>query len=200
MINNLKRTSLFLLLTLVACSEKNSRSETAKTTETIETDVLNFKEYKVSKGQIGEIKIGKRISELTTALSTFTSKEIDAYDFGFDGGGKAIVYSYKNEAVFALVPAYETDYIIALIALHKNLVFKSGIQVGMSVDQVLKHYPNAEFELNLMSDWEEIADAKNAFILVFKTDEEHRIGTYTKIGEPSKPFNLKPKMAWVTLL
>jgi hypothetical protein len=195
-----KLTSLLFLLTLFGCSERNQLSERAEAIGTTETDTLNFEEFTISKGQIGEIKIGMKLSELATALSTFNSKEIDAYDFGFDGGGKAIVYSYKNEAVFALVPAYQTDSIISIIGLHKNLVFKSGIQVGMSVDQVLRHYPNAEVELNLMTDWEEIADAKNAYILVFKTDEKSRIGKYPEIGEPSKPFNLKPKMEWVTIL
>lgn len=198
----LKITSIFIVLTLLACTgkTKNKISEQDKIIDSKLNAELNFNDYKVSKGQIGEIKLGLKISSLMNTLSNFTSKQLEAHDFGFDGGGNAFLYSYKNEPVFALVPAYETDSIIAIIGLHKNLLFKSGVQVGMSVKEILKFYPNCEVDLNLMTDWEEIYDDKNDFILVFKTDEENRIGKYIEIDESSKPVNLKPKMTWITII
>lgn len=193
---------IFIVLSLLACSGKikDEISETDKIIDVKSMKELNFSDYKVYKGQIGGIKIGMKISSLKDTLSKFSKQQVGAYDFGFDGGGDAFLYSYNNEPVFALVPAHETDSIIAIIGLHKNLIFKSGFQIGMTVKEILKFQPNCTINLNLMSDWEEIHDDKNDFILVFLTDETNRIGKYKAINESSKPINLNPKLTWITIL
>jgi hypothetical protein len=194
----LKITSIFLVLTIIACSGKtqNKISNGNQSTDS----KLNYKNFIVTKGKIGEIKLGMKISSIQNTLSKFSMKELEAYDFGFDGGGKAMMYVYNEEPIFALVPAYETDSIIAIIGLHKNLIFDSEVHVGMTVKEILKYYPNSKVELNLMTGWEEIYDEKNDFVLVFKTDENNQIGKYEVIDESSKPINLKPTLTWITII
>lgn len=57
----------------------------------------------MSKGQLGEIKIGMNIREAEKLIANLTKSETEAYDSGFDGVGNASVYSLGNEPILALI-------------------------------------------------------------------------------------------------
>ena len=196
----LKFTSILLFLIMASCSTKSKNLHENKTTNSKLNSELNFENFIVTKGKLGDIKVGMKISTIQNLLSKFEVKELEAYEFGFDGGGIAKMYVYKEEPIFALIPAYETDSIIAIIGLHETLIFESKVKVGLTVKEVLNYYPNCTIEQNLMMGWEEIYDSKNDFILVFKTVENNQIGKYKDFDTPSKPINLKPKLNWITIL
>jgi hypothetical protein len=193
-------SSILLFLIMASCALKSKNSSDKKPTPFKFSTELNFEDFIVTKGKLGDIKVGMKISTIQNLLSKFEERELEAYDFGFDGGGIAKMYFYQKEPIFALVPAYETDLIIAIVGLHENLIFKSKVRIGMTVKKVLNHYPNGIIEKNLMMGWEEIYDLENDFILVFKTDENNQIGKYKDFDTPSKPINLKPKLTWITIL
>ena len=173
-----KIASLTFIILLFACSEKSKIPQEVES-ETKQKKSFRFEDFSVSKGRLGNIQLGMKISSLKNQLSFFDSKKVDAIYFGFDGGGKANIYLFDKEPLFALVTALETDSIIAIIGLHKKLFFNSGIHVGMSVKETVSLYPKCIVEQNLMMNWEEIYDEKNNFIFVFKTDVTNRIGNYT---------------------
>lgn len=201
-----KMTIVLLLFSVVACTTNSKQqlsdedqNDVFEVADTITQDELDFAAYTMEKGRLGEIKVGTKIASLQGTLNQFEVQQIEAYDFGFDGGGEAFLYSYQNEPVFALIPAYETDSIIAIIGLHQKLQTSSGIHVNMSVKEIMKVYPHCKVDLNFMTDWEEIYDRQNDFLFVFVTDEKNRIGKYTEIGKLSKPLNLHPTLSWITL-
>ena len=164
------------------------------------TNEFSLNDFLVKKGSVGKIKIGDRISDHSESLKKLQIKSIEAIDFGFDGGGEAYLYSYNNEAVFGIVPAYHTDSIIGLIVLHPKLKTNSNISVGMTVKELMKLQPEAKVQLNLMNDWEEINDNGTSCFYVFKTDESNRIGDYSTIDEEVQPtLHLSTKITWIQI-
>lgn len=160
---------------------------------------FSFLDYPISKGRVGNIKVGTAINSYEKQLKSLKKRETDAYQFGYDGGGVAQVYFYKDEAVFALIPKIETDSIIAVIIMNENFQTVSRVRVGMKVQEVTSLYPNTKVQLNELMGWEEVYDHNNDFILVFKTSDENRIGVYAKYREGSTPINLTPKLEWITI-
>lgn len=160
---------------------------------------VNFNEYVVSKGKLGSIELSMTISECNKALTPFTRVVRDAYDFGFDGGGISYVYSYEDQPVFALIPAYETDSIIAIAVLSDRIPFENKSYVGISVKELLEQNPKQQVYINLMMNWEELLLEKEQLVYIFNTSETNRIGKYAEIGEPGEAIFLSPKTDWVLL-
>jgi len=180
----------------------NSCNYTSKSVQTVKMDrEFHFEDYEISKGRLGKIKLGTTIQSNTSGIHQMDVKQVPGYTFGYDGGGMAYLYSFKGEPVFALLPAFETDSIIAIVAIHEKLKGPKGIHPKMSVKQLQKHYPGSAILFNLMMEWEEMIDAKNNFSFVFMTENADRIGNYTLPGKTaSVPLrNLDCKSEWITI-
>ncbi len=189
-------TFFIVIATLVSCnSSKKSKQSVELKSE------FSFEDYDIAKGRLGKIKLGTTIQSNTSVIHQMTVKQTPAYMFGFDGGGMAYLYSYKNEPVFALIPAYETDSIIAIAAIHEKLTNSKVIHPKMTVAEIKKIYTNTKIGLNLMMDWEEIEVERGDFTFVFMTESPTRIGIYSDLEESeSVPMNyLKTKSDWITI-
>ena len=123
----IKLTLIVLIILQISCKNdtekqiKPSNSGTQKVEfQKKKTKGFNFEAFKISKGQMGVIKVGMNIYDAEKELNGLTKKEAEAYDFGFDGGGKAYIYSLKNEPVLALVPKRDSEEIFVIIALNKK--------------------------------------------------------------------------------
>lgn len=160
---------------------------------------FSFLDYPISKGRVGNIKLGTAISSYDQQLNSLKKRETEAYQFGYDGGGVAQVYFYKDEAVFVLIPALETDSIIAIIVMNENFQTISRVRAGMKAQEVSSLYPRAKIQLNELMDWEEMYDLENDFTLVFKTTNNDRIGVYAEDEQETSPVNLAPKLEWITI-
>ena len=197
-----------IILTILQLSCKNDTEKQIKPsnigTQKVESQKkitigFDFEAFKISKGQIGEIKVGMNIYDAEKKLNGLTKKEAEAYDFGFDGGGKAYIYLLENEPVLALVPKMDSEEILVIIALSKNLKTNNGLNPKSKVKEVQQKYPNIEINQDLMMNWEDIYDENNDWIFVFMTDENNRIGDYKEIEMPTKPKRTETKMDWITI-
>ena len=196
-----------IILTILQLSCKNDTEKQIKPsnigTQKVESQKkitigFDFEAFKISKGQIGEI-VGINIYYAEKKLNGLTKKEAEAYDFGFDGGGKAYIYLLENEPVLALVPKMDSEEILVIIALSKNLKTNNGLNPKSKVKEVQQKYPNIEINQDLMMNWEDIYDENNDWIFVFMTDENNRIGDYKEIEMPTKPKRTETKMDWITI-
>lgn len=160
---------------------------------------FDFKKFEISKGKIGEIKIGMNIKDAETKLNELIKKEVEAYDFGFDGGGKAYIYSFKNEPVLGLIPKRDSEEILVIIALSKNLKTNNGLNPKSKVIEIQERYPNIEINQNLMMGWEFMSDKKNNWEFVFITEDNNSIGEYKEIEVPTIPKRTETKMDWITI-
>jgi hypothetical protein len=176
---------------------KNPPDSTAITNLKFEN--FDFEKFKIKKGQIGDIKIGMEISEAETKLSNLTKEEAEAYDFGYDGGGKAYIYSFKNKPVIAIIPKRESTEILAIIALNNKLKTDNGLNPNSSVKEIQKKYPEIEVYQNIMMNWEFIHDQKDNLDFIFTTKENNKIGKYTELEAPTKPIRSEIKMNWITI-
>ncbi len=202
----IKLTLVILIILQLSCKNdtekqiKPSNSGTHKVeSQKKKTKEFDFEALKISKGQIGEIKVGMNIYDAEKKLNELTKKEAEAYDFGYDGGGKAYIYSLENEPILALVPKRDSEEILVIIALSKNLKTNNGLNPKSKVTEIQEKYPNIEINQDLMMSWEFMSEKKNNWDFVFMTEENNRIGEYKEIEVPTKPKRTDTKMDWITI-
>ena len=87
---------LFVIFTLYSCNNKSEKKSTEiddqilkDVNSEIQNEQFDFSKFQILKGQLGEIKIGMTIKEADKFLKKLNKQEAEAFDFGFDGGGKA---------------------------------------------------------------------------------------------------------------
>ena len=203
----IKLTLLVLIILQLSCkndSEKHNKTGKDQIqkieieTQKKKTITFEFEKFKISKGEIGDIKIGMNIIDAEKELDNLTKEEADAYSFGFDGGGNAYIYSFKNQPILALVPNY-LEKIIAIIALNKNLRTNNGLNPKSKISEIQSKYPNIEIHLDEMMDWEGMYDEKNKWGFIFMTEENNRIGKYKDIYMPTVPIRTETKMNWILI-
>ncbi len=148
---------------------------------------------------MGEIKIGMNIKEAEKLIANLTKSETEAYDFGFDGGGNASIYSLGNEPILALVPKRDSKEILAIIAISQTLKTNNGLNPISSVKEIIEKYPTMKIDHNLMMNWESMFDYVNNWKFVFNTDENKRIGEYKENDVQSKPKAVDTKMDWIAI-
>ncbi len=202
----IKLTLLFLITLQISCKNDTEKqieiwNNQIKKIETQKKKpkTFEFEKFKISKGKMGDITIGMNIIDAEKEIYELTKEEAEAYDFGFDGGGKAYIYSLKNEPILALVPKRDSEVIFAIIALNKNLKTTNGLNPKSNISEIQNKYPNIEINQDLMMDWEYMYNEKNNWNFVFLTDENNRIGEYKEIEMPTQPKRTETKMDWITI-
>lgn len=202
----IKLTLLILITLQFSCKNKTEKQiETSNNriqkieSEKKKTNQFDFKKFEISKGQIGKIKIGMNIYDAEKILNELTKKEVEAHDFGFDGGGKAYIYSLENEPILGLIPKRDSEEIVVIIALSEKLKTNNGLTPNSKVSEIQEKYPNIDINQDLMMSWEFMLDKKNNWDFVFMTDENNRIGEYTELEVPTKPKRTETKMDWITI-
>ena len=150
----------FIIL-LFSCKKTASTSiETTKNTKEKnipkkeDSQLFDYKKFTISKGSMGTLKIGMTCLEADKILSKLTKKEIDPFNFGFDGGGKAYIYYFEKEPILSLIPRFETDTIFAIIALSKEITTKNGLRPNATVAEILQKNPKLSVNYNPIMDWE----------------------------------------------
>lgn len=197
---------LLLLINLISCKKtEENESETYKEkinkTEAKgkENPKFNFDKFLISKGQVGQIKVGTNLKDAENSLREMNRKEVEAYDFGYGGGGKAFIYSIQNEPILALIPNRDTAEIIAIIAISNKLKTDNGLNPKSNIIDILKIYPKMEVSQDLMTEHEYMYDENKKWSFIFQTDKNNRIGEYKNIDESTKPKRLKTKMDYLAI-
>lgn len=195
----LKLSLLILVILHFSCKDKtekqieNTNSKISKVELQLkETNRFDFEKFKILKGQVGEIKVGMDISEAEKSLKQLTKKEAEAYAFGFDGVGKAYLYSLDDEFIIGLIPKADSKEILAIVALSKNLKTSNGLNPKSTFSEIQKKYPTTKIGQNLMMDWQFIEDEKNNWDFVFMTVENEPIGEFND-------SSIEIKSDWITI-
>jgi hypothetical protein len=196
---------LLLFISLFSCKNTESqyfnyieKNNDAKPKEKENTD-FNFDKFIILKGKIGEIKIGMNLNEAENFLRQMNRKEVNAYDFGYGGGGNAFVYSLKSEPVIALIPDRDTSKIIAIIAISNKLKTDNDLNPQSNIIDILKKYPEMEINQNLMTGHEYMIDENKNWIFIFLTENNKRIGTYDDLLRSSSPKLLTAKIDYIVI-
>lgn len=180
--STLKSFPLILLLFFLTSCPKNASTLTGATIE---------------KGKVGPLTIGMQKEEVTKFLSAFEMEETDAFYFGFDGGSKALLYSFRKKPVVALIPFAESDKIKAIVVLNSKTATNTGICPGMSASTLLEAYPNSQFHHNELSGWEEVNDTANQWTFVFLKDRTELNNPDNLKKEPYTPQNTSAKIDYI---
>lgn len=180
---------------------ENSETETDLTIEkkSEQSVDFNFDQFKIRKGQLGEIKIGMTITEAEMQFTGLTKKTDEATNFGFGGGSPAYLYYSGDELIFGLIPKLETETLLFIIAAHKKLQTTNGLNPNSTVNELIQKYPDLTVQQDLMNSWEFFQDQTNKWDFIFMTDEKTEIGEYPELEVPSKPKRLTTKTDWITI-
>lgn len=208
----MKKTAIVVftfLLMVVSCGkdkETTSKPETKKESETVvvpadekeEEPAYDFSGFEIGKEKLGPLKIGMSMAKADALLTDFTKEEAEAYDWGFDGGGKSYIYKLNGKSVMALVPD-DKGNVLAIVAIDENLKTSKGLHPGMTANELFPLYPNVKVHVNQMMNWENVIDDVKGWHIVFATDEKHRIGSYKDLHTPSLPKNVSISSDWITI-
>ena len=189
---------MLILLLAINFSFSQDKKSANKTQNQAHFDYNNFP---IKKGKLGEIKIGMTISEAEKKFDRLRKENNTAGNFGYDGGGVAFVYFEKEKPVFAFIPKFENDTILAIIAMSEKLKTSNGLHPNSSVKEILKIYPDIQVNLDMLNGKEYIFEAKNQLTFYFSTDPENSIGDYDfeKYQFSSAPKRLNFKADWITI-
>ncbi len=158
-----------------------------------------FDQFKISKGQLGNIKVGMRIREAEQQFSGLIKKEDYETDLGVGGGGVQYLYYSDNELMFALIPELDTDKIIFIIAAHKKMQTTNGLNPKSTVSELIQKYPNMKVAQDNVGGGEYYRDERNGWEFVFRTNENTLIGEYPEFDSFSKPIRLTAKSDWILI-
>ncbi|MCF1753358.1 hypothetical protein [Mariniradius sediminis] len=202
----MKRISTFLIgLFLFGCNSttrtENNEAGTVSTNEkkSEQSVDIDFDNFKIRKGQLGEIKIGMTITEAEKQFTGLKKKTDEATNFGFGGGSPAYLYYLGDELLFGLIPRLETDTLLLIIAAHKNLLTTNGLNPNSTVEDLIEKYPDLTVNQDLMSGGEFFQDKTNNWAFVFRTNKQTEIGDYPELEVPSKPKQLTTHTDWIVI-
>ncbi|WP_132795870.1 hypothetical protein [Tenacibaculum skagerrakense] len=159
---------------------------------------FDYDKFEIKKGQLGEIKIGMTISEAEQKFDGLRKEVGQATDFGFGGGSPAYLYYDKDDVVFGLIPALDTEILLFIIVASPRLTTINGLNPNSTVKEISKQYPKVKVYQNLMNSWEEISDTSNNWDFVFMTNEK-TVGDYPDLENPSELKNMDIKADWITI-
>ena len=195
--------TLSIALILFGCNSttttENNETTTDLTSERQSESSVDFDDFEISKGQLGNIKIGMTITEAEQQFTVLTKKVDEATNFGFGGGSPAYLYYSGDDLIFGLIPKLGTDTLLFIIAANKKLQTINGLNPRATVSELIQKYPDLTVEQNLMNSWEFYHDETNGWDFVFMTDEKTQIGEYPELDVPSKPKRLTTKTDWITI-
>lgn len=195
--------TLLIGLLLFGCNSttktENNETTTDLTIEKQSESSFDFDKFKISKGQLGNIKIGMTIKEAEQQFIGLTKKVDEATNFGFGGGSPAYLYYSGDELIFGLIPKLDTDTLLFIIAANKKLQTTNGLNPKATVSELIQKYPDLTVEQDLMNSWEFYQDETNGWDFIFMTDEKTQIGEYQELEVPSKPKRLTTKTDWITI-
>ena len=195
--------TLSITLILFGCNSttttENNETTTDLTIERQSESSVDFDDFKISKGQLGNIKIGMTITDAEQQFTILTKKVDEATNFGFGGGSPAYLYYSGEDLIFGLIPKLGTDTLLFIIAANKKLQTTNGLNPRATVSELIQKYPDLTVEQNLMNSWEFYHDETNGWDFVFMTDDKTQIGEYPELDVPSKPKRLTTKTDWITI-
>ncbi|WP_139999310.1 hypothetical protein [Flavobacterium microcysteis] len=197
--------SLFLLFSCKKETEARKIEKEKEPVETIETvasqpeEGFHFENFPIEKGQLGPIKVGTSLEDAEKHLKELTRKRCDPFDFGYDGGGDAYIYYWKDQPIVALVPERDSNTLLAIAALHKKLKTDKGLHPEATIKDILQLYGDLPIHQNLMMSWEFMHDEKTDWEFVFMKDPEHQVGTYENTDSPGKVTDTNAKIDWITI-
>jgi hypothetical protein len=205
----MKQTLTILLVCLATAScretvaDKDNPIDSSEVLIRVEDEqasaAFDFSRFKIGEGRVSNISVGQTLSQAELELVGLKREEIESYGVGFDGGGAVYLYSYNDEPVLALVPSHESDTLIAIVAIHRELQTTNGLHPKMKVKELIAKYPDMVFYQDLLNGGEFSDDLENRWSFVFDTKEESEIGVYPELEVGSKAHNLKPEIAWITV-
>ena len=163
-----------ILITSCGIFKKKNEAKNEKAKVEKEPSGRSFvKNINVEAKKLDKLTIGKTLGELDLKKwQKFDKTQVDASFFGFDGGGRVSLYSFKNQPIAAILKR-ESQKINTIIAIHPDIKTKENISVRSSLNKIKATYPDGKLKDDQMNKWSiyEIPAKSWQFIFDARLDE-----------------------------
>lgn len=185
---------IFVLIAAVTLSSCGKKETVAK------QDIqLNFEHWDIGEGALGPIKLGTHISDYKTDFTGLDSTGVDCYEYKYDGGGPAYEYRYRGRLLFTLMPAMDSDSIIAIMAIDKGFKMKNGIHPGSTIAQLKEKNGKINIRMDYLTGGEYIPDSINGTNYIFDTADDSLVAAYPDIDKPGIIKRTDVKCNWIEI-
>lgn len=117
-------------------NQSTKKEAKSQVNEIPEATILNYQDFEIQKGQLGEIKIGMTISEAEQKFSGLRKETDQATNFGYGGGSPAYLYYEGKTIIFGLIPTLNTNTILFIIVVSKKLTTTNGLSPNSTVKEI----------------------------------------------------------------
>lgn len=128
----------------------------------------------------GDIAIGMTFEDIKLIYPNVRFEEV-SNKYGSCADDDAIGFEIWNEnnelMMFVIMNGKMPNRIRSIVVTSPKFSFKN-INTGLTVDEVFRLYPKANFRLDSLTDWEHLFIQELSIELVFKTQENNRIAIY----------------------
>jgi len=108
-------------------------------------------------------------------------KEVPRYTYGDDSDELGYELWFEEKLQYFLTVADKKDGVkrITGLTVISPEIEVGGLHTGLGIGEILKRYPNAKLNIDLINDWEYLYIKELSLRLEFKTSETNRIAQYT---------------------
>lgn len=190
---------LFVFIVLISCTNKEKLKTPLQVKHPAKSFSMPWQNWQIQKGALGPLKLGSRISDYKKFLNGLDSLPVDAYLYKYGGGGVAYEYSYNKNQLFVLMPAIDTDSIIAIMALHPDFKTRYGTYPGNTAAQIFNRHKKLPVILDLLSGGEAMIDKVNRMNYIFDTPDDTPIAEYPNIDNPGVLKRSNVRCNWIVI-
>jgi hypothetical protein len=136
-------------------------------------------EFLITRYSVGKAELGMQISNLYEAFSGYSFSDVSLWEYGIHSDRTGILISKENEPLLFIWNKQDEDKIHGIFILSDKYHTKNNIKVGASIEAILKEYPDFALQIDCLD-----GDGEYFFIqdlkamLIFKTNEDTRVGVY----------------------
>lgn len=137
---------------------------------------------------VGDIALGMVLRDVAGIYNYgIELKEVSQFTYGYDSEETGYELWISNKPLyFLIVPnRYSEIRRIEYLTILSPEISVHGLNTDMTVKNVLKKYPDAKLNIDLINDWEYIYIKNLNLRLEFKTNKDNRIAQY-KLNEKDK--------------
>jgi len=124
---------------------------------------------------IDKVCKGMLITDFKKAYKNASFKQSPLYVYGFDSDELGYEVWIDNEIHFFLV--VREALVVGVVVLSPKYSM-NGINTTTTVSTIFEKYPKAKMYVDLMTNWEYVYLKEAGITLIFKTEENNRIGIY----------------------
>jgi hypothetical protein len=125
-----------------------------------------------------DVSVGISNDELEAKFPNAEFREVDAWEYGIDGGGTGIEVVENDSILLFYWLHYETELVNGIILVSPLYSVDGDVHVGMKLSEFLMKYPKNQSYVSLMTDDEHLYNQNLDYSIQLESTEDDRAAEY----------------------